>query len=81
MALPHADDLIGFARLALDGVQAAKLGYAIKFECWGHGYATDAVRTLLDFGFHHLALHRISAAIGPDNARIDRRRATAGFHP
>lgn len=33
----------------------------------GHGYATDAARTLTDFGFRELGLHRISAAIGPDN--------------
>lgn len=61
-------DLIGFARLGLDGVKAAKLGYAIRPDQWGRGYATDAARTMIDFGFHALGLHRISAAIGPDNA-------------
>ncbi|WP_239075309.1 GNAT family N-acetyltransferase [Planosporangium flavigriseum] len=61
------DELIGFARLGLDGVQAAKLGYAIRHDQWGHGYATDAARALVDFGFRQLGLHRISAAIGPDN--------------
>jgi RimJ/RimL family protein N-acetyltransferase len=63
----HGDELIGFARLGLDGVQAAKLGYAIRHDQWGHRYATDAARTLVDFGFRGLGLHRISAAIGPDN--------------
>jgi RimJ/RimL family protein N-acetyltransferase len=62
------DKLIGFARLALDGVQAGKLGYAIRADQWQRGYATDAAHTLIDFGFHELRLHRISAAIGPDNA-------------
>lgn len=62
------DGLIGFARLGLDGVQAAKLGYAIAADHWGRGYATDAVTTLVDFGFRKLKLHRISAAMGPDNA-------------
>lgn len=60
--------LVGFARLGLDGVQAAKLGYAIAADYWGRGYATDASRTLVDFGFRTLGLHRISAAMGPDNA-------------
>jgi ribosomal-protein-alanine N-acetyltransferase len=68
ITLPEADKLIGFARLGLSGVQAAKLGYAIHAAQWGNGYATDAIRTLLDFGFHHLDLHRVSAAIGPENA-------------
>jgi RimJ/RimL family protein N-acetyltransferase len=64
----ESDRLIGFARLGLDGVNAAKLGYAIAFEHWGKGYATDAARSLMRYGFEVLDLHRISAAIGPDNA-------------
>jgi len=69
LAVTRKDDdrLIGFVRLALDGVQAAKLGYAISADHWGHGYATDAVRAMLVFGFDTLGLHRVSAAIGPEN--------------
>ncbi|TDB75213.1 GNAT family N-acetyltransferase [Micromonospora sp. KC723] len=63
-----ADRMIGFARLGLTGHQAAKLGYAINADHWGHGYATDAARTIVNFGFEELKLHRITAAIGPDNA-------------
>ncbi|NBE84469.1 GNAT family N-acetyltransferase [Micromonospora rubida] len=63
-----ADRMIGFARLGLTGHQAAKLGYAIGADHWGHGYATDAARTIIDYGFNVLKLHRITAAIGPDNA-------------
>jgi RimJ/RimL family protein N-acetyltransferase len=68
VALPAEDEVIGFARLALDGVKAGKLGYAIRADRWGRGYATDAARTFAVFGFGRLGLHRISAAIGPDNA-------------
>ncbi len=68
ITLTQTDEAIGFARLGLDGVQAAKLGYAIAADLWGRGYATDAARTIVSFGFHDLGLHRISAAIGPDNA-------------
>lgn len=68
LAVTIADDvLVGFARLGLDGVQAAKLGYAIAADHWGRRYATDAARTIVDFGFRELKLHRISAAMGPDN--------------
>jgi [ribosomal protein S5]-alanine N-acetyltransferase len=67
VALPPADRVIGFARLGLDGIRAGKLGYAIQASEWGHGYATDAAQTLTNFGFAGLKLHRISAAIGPDN--------------
>jgi ribosomal-protein-alanine N-acetyltransferase len=61
------DGLVGFVRLGLNGVQAAKLGYAIAVDYWRRGYASDAARTLVDFGFRYLKLHRISAAMGPDN--------------
>lgn len=69
LAAATADDgLIGFVRLELNGVQAAKLGGAGAADYWGRGYAFDAARTMMDFGFRELKLHRISAAMGPDNA-------------
>jgi [ribosomal protein S5]-alanine N-acetyltransferase len=68
VTLPEDRVVIGFARLGLAGVQAAKLGFAIRHSHWGHGYATDAARTLITFGFGQLGLHRISAAAGPENA-------------
>jgi RimJ/RimL family protein N-acetyltransferase len=69
LAITRRDDdqLIGFVRLGLGGLQAAKLGYAIAADHWGHGYASDAARQMLEFGFGTLGLHRVSAAIGPSN--------------
>jgi len=67
VALLDDDRLVGFARLGLTGVRAAKLGTAIAADHWGCGYATDATRTLLDFAFGPLGLHRVTAAIGPGN--------------
>jgi len=63
----HDDALIGFCRLALSGVKAAKLGYAVAADQWGRGYASDAVSSMLNFAFDALSLHRVTAAIGPDN--------------
>ncbi|GAA3372487.1 hypothetical protein GCM10017744_104180 [Streptomyces antimycoticus] len=65
----HDDNrVLGFVRIGLSGVQAGKLGYAIAAAEWGRGYATDAARTLIGYAFTELGLHRISAAIGPENA-------------
>jgi RimJ/RimL family protein N-acetyltransferase len=64
-----ADEVVGFVRLARSGVQAAKLGYATHADCWGKGFATDSARALVDHGFGTLGLHRISAAVGPQNER------------
>lgn len=59
--------LIGFARLGLSGVRAGKVGYAIHADFWGRGYATDALWTLAGFAYTRLNLHRLTAAIGPEN--------------
>lgn len=64
----EAGQLVGFVRLGLTGTQAAKLGYAIRHDAQGKGFATDAAQAMIDFGFSKLNLHRITAAIGPDNA-------------
>lgn len=65
-----ADDVIvGFVRLAREGVDAAQLGYALIPEVQGRGYASDAIRTIITAGLQHWDLHRIAALIGPDNVR------------
>ena len=58
---------VGFVRLALAGVAAAKLGYAIGAAHWGNGFATEAAALVVRFGFETLLVHRVSAAIGPEN--------------
>ncbi|WP_030398441.1 GNAT family N-acetyltransferase [Kitasatospora purpeofusca] len=60
--------VVGFVRIGLAGVKAGKLGYAVAAGHWGLGYATDAARAIIRLGFEELGLHRVSAAIGPDNA-------------
>ena len=52
---------------ASSSVSSAKLGYAVAADHWGQGYASDAVSLMLDFAFGSFSLHRVTAAIGPDN--------------
>jgi [ribosomal protein S5]-alanine N-acetyltransferase len=73
--------MIGFARLGLDRPGTAELGYAIRHDAWGHGYATEASTIILDFGFTTLGLHRVQAACGPDNLASQRVLARLGFRP
>jgi [ribosomal protein S5]-alanine N-acetyltransferase len=61
------DRALGIARLVLGDFDTAKLGYAIHADHWSRGYATDAARALVAFGFLTLGLHRITAAVGPKN--------------
>jgi [ribosomal protein S5]-alanine N-acetyltransferase len=48
-------------RLELDDARA-DLGYWIGVPHWRHGYATEAVRAMIQYGFSTLRLHRIHAA-------------------
>ena len=39
----------------------ADIGYELAPDCWGQGFATEAARAMVDFGFRELGLHRISS--------------------
>jgi ribosomal-protein-alanine N-acetyltransferase len=45
----------------------AELGYGLGPAHWGQGYAQEAVRALLGWGFGTLNLHRVEADIDPAN--------------
>ncbi|GAA1709327.1 GNAT family protein [Kribbella yunnanensis] len=74
LAIARQDDdrVVGFARIApgtpASGPWSAKLGYAVHADHWGNGYATDAARVMVGFAFGTLGVHRVTAAIGPENA-------------
>jgi ribosomal-protein-alanine N-acetyltransferase len=48
---------------------SAYLGYWIAEEHQGKGFATEAVRAVLDFTFGDAGLHRVQAAVMPRNER------------
>lgn len=53
----------GGAGLRLDPAHRhAELGYWLGVPFWGQGYATEAARAMLAYGFDTLALHRIYAS-------------------
>lgn len=43
------------------------IGYCLNRSFWRKGYATETARTMLDFGFNQLNLHRIFATCDPAN--------------
>lgn len=73
------DTMIGFVRLGFDRPRTAELGYAIRHDRWGKGYATEISAIMLDYGFTSLGLHRVQAACGPDNTASQRVLAKLGL--
>ncbi len=57
----------------------ASLGYWCAIGFWGHGYATEAVRAIIDYGFRALALHRVYADCHGDNPASRRVLEKAGM--
>ena len=49
-----------------------ELGYTLKRDRWGRGYATEAARACLAAGFAHLDVARIVALVDEANARSAR---------
>ena len=62
--------LIGNCGLRMQTAQAriGEIGYEIDHRYWSNGYASEAARALLAFGFEKLHLHRIWAYCIAENA-------------
>jgi RimJ/RimL family protein N-acetyltransferase len=78
----HSGRFLGRCGLKLwpqfDEVEA---GWALRVQEWGHGYATEAARAVVDWGFAALRLAYITAMIVPGNARSHRVAQRLGFAP
>lgn len=75
--------LIGNRGIRMDAVGAheADIGYELSSEHWGNGYATQAARAVVAFGFTELHVHRISSWCVADNAGSARVLEKAGMRP
>jgi RimJ/RimL family protein N-acetyltransferase len=61
-----------------DGRAAFGIVIGEKAE-WNHGYGTDALNAICDFGFGQLRLERIELDVFADNLNAQRSYAKAGF--
>lgn len=60
--------VIGYCGLIfLDGTTEIELAYGLAKSSWGKGFATEAARASLRFGFEELKLERIVAVVNPQN--------------
>lgn len=81
IALQATGMLVGQAGLWAFSEQNRRcdIGYSLAREHWGKGYASEAVRALLGYGFDRLDLNRVEADIDPRNAASARVLERLGF--
>jgi RimJ/RimL family protein N-acetyltransferase len=72
--VPGIADFIGFVGLSTPAFEehftpCVEVGWRLAHEFWGHGYASEAGRAALDFGFGQLGLREIVSFTVPNNRR------------
>ncbi|MDP2261057.1 MAG: GNAT family N-acetyltransferase [Caulobacter sp.] len=80
-AIERHDRMIGLIDLddvSVDG-REAEIGVWLERAAWGHGYAGEAARAVVDWAFGPLSLSRIRAGHAQDNAASARMVQTFGF--
>ena len=75
--VPGRAPLIGMVGLSTPAFEApftpcVEVGWRIAYEHWGEGYATEAARAALSFGFERLGLLEIVSFTVPANLRSRR---------
>ena len=81
LQLVGAPRLIGSIRIGVTepAHRQGDVGYALHPDLWGHGYATEALRRVLAFGFEGLGLERIWAIADSRNEASWRVMERAGM--
>lgn len=69
---------IGYYRTQFSNYRS-EIGYLLDSDFWRKGYMTEAVRTIMNFGFHTLQFHSMEGCIDPNNEGSRAILTQAGF--
>lgn len=70
MVLKSSGELVGDCGLTVqevDGVNEIEIGYHVRRDLWGQGFATEAARACRDWGFARLPAERLISLIRLEN--------------
>ena len=70
MVLKSSGEMIGDCGLTVqdvDGMNEIEIGYHVRKDHWGQGFATEAARACRDFGFARLPVERLVSILRPGN--------------
>ena len=72
MVLKYSDELIGDCGCFLrdvDGRDDIEIGYHVRRDLWGRGYATEAAAACMQYAFTKLGVDRVISLIRPENVQ------------
>ena len=72
MVLKDSDELIGDCGCFLrdvDGRDDIEIGYHVRRDLWGRGYATEAAAACMQYAFTKLGVDRVISLIRPENVQ------------
>jgi [ribosomal protein S5]-alanine N-acetyltransferase len=75
MILKSNGELIGDCGLTVqevEGINEIEIGYHVRRDLWGRGFAPEAARACRDLGFARLPVERIISLIRPENLQSRR---------
>jgi len=70
MVLKSSGELIGdcgLTRQVVDETDEIEIGYHVRRDLWGRGYASEAARACREHGFSRLGAERLVSLIRPEN--------------
>jgi len=69
----------GITLQIIDGEEKLEVGYRIRKESWGHGFAPEAARAMIQYGFQHLGLKKLYSYMAKDHRQSRRTAEKAGM--
>lgn len=52
----------------IDGVDEYEIGYHIHIDFWNKGFATEAARSVMEYGFNYLKLEKLCSYMAEDHS-------------
>ena len=82
LCVKESGDFIGFCGIgpeSIDGVEEINLGYRLAHRFWQQGYATEAVKGVLQYAFGQKLYESVVVIIEPEHTASVRVTEKAGF--
>lgn len=70
MVLKSSGEVIGDCGCVMQEVEnrrEVEVGYHVRRDLWGNGYATEAARACMDYAFQEIGTRRVISMIRPEN--------------